>query len=143
MARSLSVTIPRKKVEAMRTNVTILPTSAQEPLQLSHKYTVLFFLYPALPILSSSRYKYLLGICGHGSIEILLTFDVQASRHLSTLACWCRAGLDKGKRWRCDRYVYPRRVSSPRPYETGWSDLSRASATMLEDEHGLRSRDTT
>ena len=91
---------------ALTTDIAVLSILPQEALYLSDKCSsFLVVLYATRPIIFPSGYEHLLGVRGHGAIDVLLTLDVQACWCLSALTCWRRTSLDCGKWRRCEGNV--------------------------------------
>lgn len=88
LVNHFSVTFPLDEARDMRTNVAIFPLSSEKGFQLPHEHALFVLFYPALPGTPTGADKYLFSISRHGAIYVLLSFDIQAWRRLSTLACW-------------------------------------------------------
>ena len=119
----------------MYTNITIFPISSKVSFQLLNQDAFIFLFYPALPIVSSCRNEHMLCICCHGAIDILFSFDLEASRKLLALACRTRTSFDDGKaRW-CGRKVYLRL----RGIGSLGKNLNEWPPAIPEYEHGFHS----
>lgn len=91
---------------ALITDIAVLSILPQEALDLSDKCSsFLVIFYATRPIIFPSGYEHLLGVRGHGAIDVLLTLDVQACWCLSALTCWRWTRLDCGKRRWCEGNV--------------------------------------
>jgi hypothetical protein len=82
------------------TNIAVFSFRPQEVLDLANESASLIVFYATGPVVLSSGDQDLLGVGGHGAIDVLLTLDVQTRWNLSTLACWRWTAFDRGYWWR-------------------------------------------